>query len=53
MKKINQSSARKMREFLFDLANDPFRLESQDEREKLVFEASELVLEADGKRVKP
>lgn len=50
MKKIKQATARKMRNFLFDLLNEPFRLSTGDEREKLIFEANELVLEADGKR---
>lgn len=42
-------AAPKLLEFIKDLVNEPFRIEVEDEREKTIFEAKELIANAEGR----
>lgn len=48
-KKIPNAVAKEMLEFIKDLVIEPFRIETEDEREKTLYEAVELIRKAEGR----
>lgn len=43
---------KKMREFILDLTTESFRMETEDEREKLIYEAKDLLKKYDSRNKK-